>query len=544
MDASDKLERGRESYRRRAWGDAYRSLSLADQLTPLAVEDLERLAVSAYLIGRDDDYLKALDRAHHAYLDASENVRAARCAFWLGLTRLLRAETARATGWLGRAERLLEQSGPDCVEQGYLLLPVAEQHLAGGNHEKAHAAAACAVDIGERFRDADLIACARHVQGRALILQRQIEKGLALLDEVMVAVTAGELSPIMTGLIYCSVIDACQQMYALDRAREWAAALTQWCNEQPEMLAFTGVCRVHRAEILQLHGAWEDSIEEARRACERCQDINQQATAAALYQQGEVHRLRGEFVAAEAAYRNASMRGREPQPGLALLRLAQGRSNAAAAAIRRVVSATRDRLQRARLLPAFIEILLAVGDIPDARGACRDLEDIAKSFHTAVLAAMAADARGAIELAEGDAQAALGSLRCAWQVWQHIEAPYLAARVRVLVGQACRALGDVEGAALELDAARTVFKQLGAGPDLARIESLSQETAIDHPAGLTRRELQVLRLVSTGKTNKVIASELSLSEKTVDRHLSNILTKLNVPSRSAATAYAYQHKLI
>jgi DNA-binding CsgD family transcriptional regulator len=238
------------------------------------------------------------------------------------------------------------------------------------------------------------------------------------------------------------------------------------------------------------------------------------------------------------------MRGREPQPGLALLRLAQGRSNAAAAAIRRVVSATRDRLQRARLLPAFIEILLAVGDIPDARGACRDLEDIAKSFHTAVLAAMAADARGAIELAEGDAQAALGSLRCAWQVWQHIEAPYLAARVRVLVGQACRALGDVEGAALELDAARTVFKQLGAGPDLARIESLSQETAIDHPAGLTRRELQVLRLVSTGKTNKVIASELSLSEKTVDRHLSNILTKLNVPSRSAATAYAYQHKLI
>jgi len=544
MDAGDKLKRGRESYRRRAWDDAYRSLSLADQLTPLAVEDLERLAVSAYLIGRDDDYLNALERAHHAYLNAAESVRAARCAFWLGLNLLLRTETGRATGWLARAERLLEQAGPDCVEQGYLLLPVAEQHLAGGNHKRAYATAARAAEIGERFRDADLIACARHVQGRALIWQRQTGKGLALLDEAMVAVTAGELSPIMTGLIYCSVIDACQQMYALDRAREWTSALAQWCNEQPQMLAFTSVCRVHRAEIMQLHGAWGDAIEEARRACERCQEINQGAAAAALYQQGEVHRLRGEFASAEAAYRSASQWGRDPQPGLALLRLAQGRSNAAAAAMRRVMSATEDRLQCARLLPAHIEIMLAVGDIPEARTACRELEDIAKSFDTAVLAAMAAHARGAIELAEGDAQAALGSLRCAWQVWQHIEAPYLAARVRVLVGQACRALGDDEGAGLELDAARTVFKQLGAGPDLARIESLTRDAATDHLAGLTRRELQVLRLVSAGKTNKAIASELSLSEKTVDRHLSNILTKLNVPSRAAATAYAYQHKLI
>jgi DNA-binding CsgD family transcriptional regulator len=544
MDVLDKLKRGRDSYCRRAWGDAYQSLSLADQATPLAVEDLELLAIAAYLIGRDDDYLGVLDRAHHAHLDAGEGVRAARCAFWLGLNLLFRGETGRATGWLARAERLLDRTGRDCVEQGYLLLPVAEQHLASEDYETAYATAARAVEIGERFGDPDLIACARHVQGRALMLQRQLEKGLALLDETMVAVTAGELSPIMTGLIYCSVIDACQQLYALDRAREWTSALARWCDEQPEMIAFTGVCRVHRAEIMQLHGAWREAIEEARRARERCRGTNQQAAAAAFYRQGEVHRLRGEFAAAEAAYRSASQWGWEPQPGLALLRLAQGRTDVAAAAIRRVVSATKDRLQRAKLLPEYIEIMLAMGEVEEARSASRELEEIAKSFGTEVLAAIASHARGAVELAEGDAQAALGSLRCAGRVWQQIEAPYLAARVRVLAGLACRALGDNDGATLEMEAARVVFQELGAAPDVARIEALTRDATTHQPAGLTPRELQVLRLVSAGKTNKAIAAELSVSAKTVDRHLSNILTKLNVPSRAAATAYAYKHQLI
>ena len=265
----DELERGRESYGRRAWADAYQSLSRADQAAPLGVEDLELLAMSAYLIGRDDDYLRALDRAHHAHLDAGERLRAVRCAFWLGLRLLFRGETGRATGWLARAQRLLEREERDCVEQGYLLLPVVEQHLAAGDCEAAYATAAGAAEIGERFGEADLIACARHLQGRALMQQGQVEQGLALLDEAMVAVTAGELSPLVTGLIYCSVIEACQQVYALGRAREWTSALAQWCEEQPEMVAFTGICRVHRAEIMQLHGAWQDAIEEARRACER-----------------------------------------------------------------------------------------------------------------------------------------------------------------------------------------------------------------------------------------------------------------------------------
>jgi ATP/maltotriose-dependent transcriptional regulator MalT len=539
-----ELERGRAYYGQRAWSDAYRSLSLADQATPLEGEDLELLAMAAYLIGRDEDYLKALERAHHVHLDAGERLRAVRSAFWLGLRLLFRGEVGPATGWLARAERLLEHEQHECAERGYLLLPVIEQNLAAGDFEAAFATAADAAEIAERCGDRDLIAFIRHEQGRIRIRQGQVEKGLALLDEVMVSATAGELSPLVTGLIFCSVIEACQEVYAFGRAREWTAALARWCEDQPEMLAFTGVCRVHRAEIMQLRGAWQEAIEEANRARERAQGVSQQAAAAALYQQAEVHRLRGEFDLAEEAYRGASQWGLEPQPGLALLRLAQGRTDAAVAAIRRAVSATPDRLQRTKLLPAYVEIALAAGDVEGARTVCGELEEMAASFDTAVLAAMAAYARGSIELAEGDARAALGSLRRAFEVWQQIEAPYVTARVRVLVGLACRALGDRDGCRLELEAARTVFQQLGAAPDLARIDSLARGATPGRPHGLTPRELQVLRLVAAGKTNKAIAAELFLSEKTVDRHVSNILTKLDVPSRAAATAHAYQHELI
>ena len=545
IEVSGELAEGRRCCEKKAWADAFESLTLADGQAPLAVEDLERLAMSAYLIGRDDDYLKTLDRAHGAYLDAGETIRAARCAFWLGLSLLLKGETGRGTGWLAGARRLIEREKTDCVESGYLLLPTAEQLLMAGDCDAAYATATDAVGIGERFGEIDLIACARHVQGRALMQKGRIEEGLALLDEAMVAVTTGELSPLITGLIYCSVIDACQQMYAFGRAREWTAALAKWCEEQPQLVAFTVTCLVHRAEIMQLHGAWRDAIEEARRACERSsQGIEHRPPAAAFYQQGEVHRLRGKFSAAEEAYRHASQQGDEPQPGLALLRMAQGRTDAAAAAIRRVVSATTDRLQRTRLLPAQVEIMLTAGDIEDARDACRELATIAESFDTDVLGAMAAHARGAVELVEGDARAALGSLRRAFEAWRLAEVPYEAARVRVLAGLACRALGDDEGAELELSAASAVFQRLGAAPDLARIAALTKGAASGHPHGLTPRELQVLRLVAAGKTNKAIAAELFLSEKTVDRHVSNFFNKLDVPSRAAATAYAYEHKLI
>ena len=545
MDAMDELKRGRESYARRAWREAYESLSHADQAAPLGAEDLELLATSAYMIGRNDDHVSGLERAHHMYLDACEAQQAVRCAFWVGINLALRGEMGRATGWFGRAQRLLEREERDCVEQGYLLVPVMLQHEATGDWEAAYAAAADAAEISERFGEADLFALAVHEQGHALVKQGQVEEGLGLLDEAMVAVTAGELSPIVTGLIYCSVIEGCQEVYALRRAQEWTAALTHWCEQQPDMVAFTGRCLVHRAEIMQLHGAWREALEEARRAGERsAQGVSQAAAAQAFYQQGEIHRLQGEFAAAEEAYRDASRCGWEPQPGLALLRLAQGNGDAAAAAIRRVVGETTEQLKRARLLPAYVEIMLAVGDPQEARSACRELEEISARYESGMLGALVAHAEGAVDLAEGDTQTALLALRHAWQVWQELEVPYEAARVRVLLGLACRTLGDDDTASLELEAARGVFAHLGAAPDLARVDSLTRRTPSIDAHRLTPRELQVLRLVAAGETNKAIAAELVLSERTVDRHVSNIFAKLDVSSRAAATAYAYKHQLV
>jgi DNA-binding CsgD family transcriptional regulator len=353
------------------------------------------------------------------------------------------------------------------------------------------------------------------------------------------------VSPIVTGIVYCSVISGCQQVYELRRAQEWTAALTRWCEEQPDMVAFTGACMVHRAEIMELRGTWPSALQEAQQARRRCEQGNNQSTAAqAFYRQGEVHRLRGDFSLAEEAYRDASRYGWEPQPGLALLRLAQGNHDAAAAAIRRVVDETTSPLKRARLLPAYVEIMLAVGDAGEARNACQDLQDISIRYESTMLDAIVAQAWGAVDLTGGDVRAALLSLRRAWRAWQELKVPYEVARVRVLLGLACRALGDDDTASLELDAARDGFARLGAAPDLARIESLNLNATTDHGPRLTRRELQVLRLVAGGETNKAIATQLVLSERTVDRHVSNIFTKLGVSSRAAATAYAYEHQLI
>jgi DNA-binding CsgD family transcriptional regulator len=545
VDAAGELARGRESFTGRAWMDAYKSLSHADQEATLGAEDLELLATSASMIGRDDDCLDSLERAYRVHLEAGEALRAVRCAFWMGIILLMRGEMARATGWLGRAQRLVEREANDCVERGYLLVPVMLRYEAMGDWEAAYDTATDAAEIGERFGDADLLALTVHEQGCALIQQGQVEEGLGLLDEAMVAVTAGEVSPIVTGIVYCSVISGCQEVYALRRAQEWTAALTRWCEEQPDMVAFSGTCMVHRAEIMELHGAWRYALQEAQQARRRCEQGNNQAAAAqAFYRQGEVHRLQGEFSVAEEAYRDASLYGWEPQPGLALLRLAQGNHDAAAAAIRRVVDETTPPLKRARLLPAHVEIMLAVDDAAEARIACQELQEISIRYESAMLDAMVAHARGAVDLNEGDARAALLSLRPAWRAWQELEVPYEVARVRVLLGLACRALGDDDTASLELEAARDGFARLGAAPDLARIESLTRSATSDHGHRLTRRELQVLRLVAGGETNKAIATELVLSERTVDRHVSNIFTKLGVASRAAATAYAYKHQLV
>jgi ATP/maltotriose-dependent transcriptional regulator MalT len=545
VDGVGELARGRDAGRRLAWADAYAALSLADQSSTLAAADLELMATAAYLLGRLEDCHKAMQRASRAYVESGDPRRAARCVFWVAFTLLLHGDVAQAGGWLARASRLLEHERHECAEHGFMLLPEVLQALMTGDFVKASATAARAAEIGARVGDADLHALALHFHGRALVTDGRMAEGLALLDEAMVAVVAGELSPYVAGNIYCSMIDACQEISDLRRAHEWTTALTTWCGEQPEMITFTGQCLVHRAEIMQLRGAWPEAIEEARRACERfAHGSDQYAVGAAHYRQAELHRVRGEFVAAADAYQQASQWGREPQPGLALLRLAQGRTEAAEAAIRRVVAEMASSLMRAKLLPAHVEIMLAVGDVEAARVSAGELADIAGSYDTPTMRALALNCRGAVLLAEGDAGAALVSLRGAWQVWHELDVPHEAARTRVLVGLAYLALGDEDAAAMEFTAARTVFMRLGAAPDLEALDKRSKPNTDTSTHGLTVRELQVLRLLATGKTNHAIAADLSLAEKTVERHVSNIFTKLGVPSRAAATAYAYQHHLL
>ena len=546
MHEAELVSRGREAFARRAWVDAFESLSRADQAVPLGPDELELLATSAYMVGRDDEHVRALERAHHAHLDSGDTPGAVRSAYWIGHNLMLRGEMGPATGWFGRAHRLLEREERDCAERGYLLIPVLVGHAIAGDHAAAYETATEIAEIGTHFADRDLIAIGVHEQGHALVRQGRFEEGLRLLDEVMVGVTAGELSPIVTGLVYCNTIGFWQSVYELRRAREWTDALTRWCEQQPEMIAHTGVCLVHRAEIMQLQGAWDAALEEARRAGERFAEgvLNERVCGKAYYRQGEVHRLRGERSAAEGSYREASRRGYEPQPGLALLRLTEGKGDAASSAIRRVLDEASQPRARAALLPAYVEIMLASGEIEEARSACRELETISGAHRSDMLRAMSAQARGALALAEGDPQVALVALREAWHAWQELEAPYEAARVRVLVGLGCRAVGDEDTAAWELDAARGAFAGLGAAPDAARVDSLTASPQAAAAHGLTQRELQVLRLVAQGATNRSIAAELVLSDRTIDRHVSNIFAKLRVSSRAAATAYAYEHDLV
>jgi DNA-binding NarL/FixJ family response regulator len=541
----DALHRGRSAFAANAWTDAVAGLAEADRAAPLGPDDLERLASAAYLTGRDAESADAWARAHHELLARGEPRRAARCAIWLGFGLLLRGETARASGWMARARRVLADGPPDLAEHGFLLWADAFRTIMAGDPVAALAGFEQAAAIGERRHDPDVAALGRVGAGRARIRLGDTGAGAALLDEVMVAVETGELSPIVVGDLYCTVIEGCQELFDLRRAQQWTAVLTGWCAAQQDLVPYRGQCLLHRAELLQLRGAWPEALEEARGATARfLEPAGHPAAGAAAYQEAELHRLRGEPAEAEEAYRRASRWGREPQPGLALLRLAQGEGAAAQAAIRRALDEASDRPDRTRLLPAFVEIALAGGDLPAARGAADELARAAEELEAPLLRATAAAAEGEVLLAEGDARAALAALRAAWAGWQELEAPYEAARARVGIGLACRALGDRDSAAMELDAARWAFQRLGAAPDLARLEALAGDGPAGAAGGLTAREVEVLRLVATGRTNRAIASELVLSERTVDRHVSNILTKLGVPSRAAATAWAYEHRLV
>ena len=538
------LEQGRESFQKQAWSAAFERLSAVDRESPLEPEDLGLLAQAALLIGREREGIDLLNRAHQAYLDRGEVQFAVRYAFWLGFTLLTSGESATASGWLSRASRLLDGQ-PDCVEKGYLLLPAGYRAFHTGDPKTARTMMAEAAAIGKLFADKDLATLGLQGQGRALIRQGEISSGLALLDEAMVAVMAGDVSPLSSGAVYCSVLDACGEICDLQRAQEWTSALEEWCASQPDLVPYRGHCLVRRAELLQLRGAWADALDWAGKANEwLTRPSAKTIRGEALYQTGEIQRLRGNFAEANEAYQQASECCFVTGPGLAQLRLAQGDVQASKLAIQQLMGVVQAPGPRARVLDAYVEIMLSGGDVAAARAAAEELAGIAKQQDIPFLQALSSRALGAVLLAEGDAQAALATLRHSWTIWLQLGAPYEAARVQILISLSLRHLGDNESATQELTAARQHFLSLGAAADVSHVDRLLDTDASKSDSPLSIRELQVLKLVASGITNRAIADKLNISEKTVARHLSNIFTKLDLTSRSAATAYAYDHQIM
>lgn len=542
METAGLLAGASASFARGYWADAYARFTAADAAAPLGLDDLEKLALAAYLAGHDEQSLLAWTRAHRTALRLGDPRRAARHAVSVASGLAFRGETAPAAGWFARAGRVLEGCD-ECPEHTWLRIWDAIARMWGGDPAGAQPTFADGVGVGQRCADADMLTMARLGKGMCLIMQGRGAAGVALLDELMVAVTAGEVSPIYAGIAYCTVIAGCWELFDLRRAREWTAALTRWCDAQPDLVPYRGNCLVHRCELMALEGEWTEALDVARRACRRLSGpVAWDTLGSAHYQLGELQRLRGEFADAETSYRRAGAAGHRPEPGLALLRLAQGRVDVAAAITRRAAAEAQAPPDRLRLLPAHVEIMIAARDVASARAAADELGELAEHLDVPYPRAVAAAAAGAVLLAEGDARSALAQLRDAGSRWRGLDAPYETARVRVLVGLACRSLGDSETAALELDGARTTFVRLGASPDVERLDGLARRA--DGGAGLTAREVEVLRVVASGKTNRAIATQLGLSEKTVARHVHNVLTKIGAPSRAAATAYAYRHGLI
>ena len=493
-------------------------------------------------MGRDDESEAFWARAHQTFLDRGDPEGAARSAARLAFGLLQRGARAPASGWLARAEHILDEARLESVLRGYLLIPTAIQRIVQGDPAAGHAAFNQAAQIASRFGDRDLASIARHGRGRALIRLGNIREGVALLDEAMVGLIAGEVSPMVAGDTYCSVLEGCQEIFDLRRAYEWTTSLARWCASQPDLVRYRGECLLYRAEVMQLRGRWNDAAQDAQDACELL--ASRPAAGAAFYRVGEIHRLRGELAKAEAAYTRANERGRKPQPGLSLLRLAQGQGEAAAASIRNVLLDTQTREVRARMLPAAVEILLAAGDLETARAAANELVEIARAIGTPLLSAASAHATGAVLFAEGNIAAASTSFRQAWDLWRDLEMPYEEAQTCLLLAAICERRGDQDGRRLELENAGRLFKQLNAEPCLARLAEQVNSGTHQPVGSLSQREAQVLRLLAAGKTNREIGEELFISEKTVARHVSNIFDKVGVSSRAGATAWAYQRNLI
>ena len=542
MVAANVVDQARAAFDRDAWREARDLFAAADDLGP---EDLERLAFSAYLTGQVDSAAEALEKAHHSFIESGPVARGVRCAFWLGMILMQRGDHARAGGWFARAQHILDEQSLDCVELGYLRVPAGLQALVSGDHEASYRTFVEITAHADRFGDPDLRALGMLGRGQSLIARGDAPEGMAMLDETMVAVTTGKVSPLVTGIVYCGTIIACRDAFDIRRAQEWTSELSRWCATHQDLKPYRGQCLVHRSEIMQLRGDWADAMDEVQQAREHlAKPTGDPVLGMALYQQAELLRLRGELDQAEVCYREAGDWGHPIQPGMALLRLAQGRPEDASAAIRRALTEADGPVERSRVLAAHVEISLAAGDVDAARAAADELSGIAARFDSLYLRALVKVAQGSLQLAGGDAAGACAALRRAWIAWHELDAPYETARVRLRMAEACRQLGDHDTAGMELDSARRIFEQLGATPDLARVLQLAEPDAAEPAMGLTAREIEVIRLMATGATNREIADTLVISEHTARRHMQNIFAKIDVSSRAAATAFAYEHDLV
>jgi DNA-binding NarL/FixJ family response regulator len=528
---------------RTAWADLYEELR-GGELSELSPEELEALADAAWWTSRINESISARRKAYSGFAARGNRRRAAYSAWFLFWDHLFRGDTAVAGGWLRRAERDLAAE-PECIEHGYLEFAHAELSLWDGEVEESLSAAERIQAIGERVGSPDLLALGLECRGRGRIAQGRIGEGVADLDEAMCSVIADELSPLFTGWIYCHVLVACWELTDLQRAAEWTDAALRWCEDLPSTDApFRGLCRIHRVEIATLRGEWAEAEAQALRTSDELLSYEPHCAGMAFDAFGEVRRRMGDLEGAEVAFARAHELGHQPQPGLALVQLARGRIESAAAAIRlALASGAGEGFSRARLLSAQAQVALAAGDLRAATESVTELEALAGRLGTTAVQALAAGSTGALRLAEGDSDAAVPSLRAAVRAWQGLNAPYEAALARELLSTAVRLAGDEQGAQLELEVAHAVFERLGATSDMSRTaRRLRGDTSF--PAGLTTREVQVLRLVARGSTNREIAAQLTISEHTVARHLNNIFAKLDVSSRAAATAYAFTHGIV
>ncbi len=528
------LERGRSAYAERRWDVCVECLRAADADEPLSGEDLKLLGLSLYMTGEDDASTEVLERTHGLALAQERWPEAAETAFWHAFLLFNAGEPARGGAWLARSRELVDEHAVRGAMAAFPDVIQARGLVESGRVDDGMALAKAAARVGKDEGNANLEVLSRLVVGWALLRQGRRDDALGCFDEVMLTVSAGDLYPTVAGLAYCAVISACMSVLDVPRAQEWTGVLSDWCDAQSGLVPYRGQCLVHRSQLKAMQGDWTGALDEARAACAR---VGGSAVGHAWYQLGEVRRLQGEYAEAEDAYRRANSLGHQPEPGLALMRLGQGRVDEAVTAFRRL-HAEPGRIDRADVLAGYVEAMLSVGDLDAAREAARELAEGAEAL-PAVHRARAAEARGAVLLAEHEPAEAIARLRQALDLWTRLGMPYDAARVRVRIGDACRLLGDESAACLEHDAARETFVRLGARPALERLGAPTRGDAV-----LTAREVEVLRLVAAGHTNRAIAATLVLSEKTVARHVSNIYTKLGIRSRAAATAYAYDHHLV